>query len=95
MNDVICKGIPIIRCESTDPVNTGNCARFVQETKAWYEAYPKNPNYKDLLNKAYLRNIGRCLPGDIKEIKEYLLPRVELKKSMADIKKKLWEIETG
>ena len=95
MNDVICTGKPIIACESTDPVKTRNCARFVQETKAWYEAYPNNPKYKDLLNKAYLRNIGRCLRRDIKEIKEYLLPRVELKKNLAEIKKKLWEIETG
>ena len=95
MNDVICKGKPIIRCKSTDLVNTRNCARFVQETKLWYEAYPNDPNYKSLLNKAYLRNIGRCFPRDIKEIKEVLLPKVELKKSIADIKYKLWEKEKG
>ena len=85
INDVICTGKPLHRCQSAeDPRTTSNCAAFVQETKAWWEAYPKN--VYELLNKAYLRNIGLCTPRDIKELKEVLLPQIEMRRQIAQIR---------
>ena len=79
INDVICTGIPLHRCQSTDPRTTSNCAAFVQETKAWFEAYPRNVN--ELFNKAYLRNVGQCTPRDIMELK-VLLPQIEIQREI-------------
>ena len=80
INNAICTGIPLIRCQSTDPKTTSNCAAFVQETKAWWEAYPRNA--PKLFSKAYIRNIGQCYPWDIKELKEVLLPEIELQRAI-------------
>ena len=55
------------------------CAVFVQETKAWWEAYPRN--VEELLNKAYLRNVGQCTPRDIMELK-VLLPQIEIQREI-------------
>ena len=80
MNWAICTGKPLHRCQSTDPITTSGCALFVQETKAWWEAFPKN--VVELMDKAYWtgHKIGQCTPRDIKEIKEVLIPQVELQK---------------
>ena len=95
MNWAICTGKPLDRCQSTDPKFTSKCALFVQETKAWWEAFPKN--VEELLDKAWYtgQQIYQCAPRDIKEIKEVLIPQVELQQRIAKTRMDLEKLKTG